>query len=152
MRVLMISIIGLALAANSDPAAAKPITDTANTPDPAAPNIDAIIPSPAQIVDIFGEEDCRDRLFKADQSSSDEDDTRIPDLLIEQPAEDLDVADLLEPAPTLTNELSAPIYAVHREEAGCSVMVMMSGPERLRPLPQASGEARLERIPVDLGQ
>ena len=86
MRVLMISIIGLALAANSDPDAAQPIPDTANTPDPAAPNIDAIIPSAVQIVDIFGEEDCRDRLFKADQSSSDEDDTRIPDLLIEQPA------------------------------------------------------------------
>ena len=152
MRVLMISIIGLVLAANSDPDAAQPIPDTANTPDPAAPDLDAIIPSPSQMIDIFGEEDCRDRLFKADQNSSDEDDTRIPDLLIEQPAEDLDVADLLEPAPTLTNELSAPIYAVHREEAGCSVMVMMSGPERLRPLPQASGEARLERIPVDLDQ
>ena len=68
------------------------------------------------------------------------------------PAAERDWTEPVQPAPTLTNELSAPIYAVHRVEAGYSVMVMMSGPKRLRPLPQASGEARLERMPVDVDQ
>ena len=148
MRVLILSISGLFLTANSDPDAAQPILDTANTPAPVAPKIDSIVSLSAQIVGISDQEDCRDRLFKADQSLSDEDDTPIPDLLIERPAEEMVVVELLKPAPTLTNELKAPIYAVHRVEAGCSVMAMMSGLERLRPLPQASGEPRLERIPT----
>ena len=50
IRVLILSISGLFLTANSDPDAAKPILDTANTPAPVAPKIDAIISSSAQIV------------------------------------------------------------------------------------------------------
>ena len=115
---------------------------------PAAPKLDAIISSSAQIVGISCREDCRDRLFKADQSLSDEEDSRLPDSLIEQPSAEGDLAEILQPAPTLINELRAPIYAVHRVVVGCSVMVMMSGLERLRPLPQASGEPRWERIPT----
>lgn len=80
---------------------------------------------------ILGQADCRDRIHVVREASG-----QLP-LTRREPA---------------SPEEPLAIYAVHREQDGCSVLVMMGDPQDIRPLPSPQEGPLLQEIPAGQGQ
>ena len=130
MRKIAIAIFPIAVIAASEPAPPALDNPAYSTPPERWQSIDdavATLPQPTSAPD---PEQCSDRITHAREASG-----QPPLLNREAGSHDKPLA----------------IYAVHREQDGCSVMVMMGDPDDIRPLPGPM-EGPLQVIPAEADQ
>ncbi|MDJ0643746.1 MAG: hypothetical protein QNJ15_13105 [Erythrobacter sp.] len=135
MRVIAVCLLPFALVAASEPAEVSPIPEVQGSPafttlQERFASVTADAANATLPLEVIDPAQCRDRIMQAREASG------LPLLLERAPA---------------SPEKPFLIYAVDRQQDGCSVMVMMGNPNDIRPLPLPS-EGAPGLIPADGNQ
>ncbi|AWW74734.1 hypothetical protein CD351_09895 [Erythrobacter sp. KY5] len=140
MRIVFVPLAAVALIGAGDPEFAAPGQTALNNPAYTTPperwrTIEDAHEDDTNLAQILErtqrDESCNDRVIQAREASG-----QTPFFSREPASPDKPLA----------------IYAVHRQQDGCSVMVMMGDPDDIRPLPEPQDGPLLQQIPARADQ